>query len=486
MKGKVTLIGAGVGKGELMTLRGFKILKSADVVVYDRLLGEGVMDMIPENAEKINAGKESSNHLIPQEKINEILVSKALEGKNVVRLKGGDSYLFGRGGEEIEVLREHNIDFEVVPGITSSIAVPAFAGIPVTHRECASSVHIITGHNREGKDLNINYKACVEGGGTLVFLMGVKNMGVITEGLINAGMAADMPCAVIENGGSSNQKKVISTISKITYEAKELKSPAVIVVGEVCRYSYEFDWFSHLPLKGKNIIVTRPKEMAEDLVNELRDLGASVVISPSIITEPVISDINEIVGLIKEYSFIAFTSASGVRTVFNKLFEVGFDSRVFSNSKIAVIGNRTGQELLKYGIRADIMPKKYYTAELANTLVDVKAENVLILRSENGSEELTEILKKNNVKYKDIGVYKTLPYYKNDKTELPSTVDYVVFASASEVRNFVGNNLNYTGVCIGEKTAEEAKKYGISCITAKKQTNEGIIECIIKNVKNKL
>lgn len=481
MKGKVTLIGAGIGMGELMTLRGYKILKNADVVVYDRLLGEGVMDMIPEKAEKINAGKKSSNHLIPQEEINEILVSKALEGKNVVRLKGGDSYLFGRGGEEVEALSEHNIDFEVVPGITSSIAAPAFAGIPVTHRNCASSVHIITGHNKNGQELNINYKACVEIGGTLIFLMGVKNMVVIAEGLINAGMPADMPCAVIENGGSSKQKKVISTISKVSEEAKDLKSPSVIVVGEVCRYSGKLDWFSNLPLKGKNIIVTRPKEMATGLVDELRALGASVVIVPSIITEPIISDINKIIELIKEYSFIAFTSAVGVRTVFDKLFESGFDARIFGNSSIAAIGKRTGEELLKYGIKADIIPEKHYTSDLAKALVNVQAENVLILRTENGSEELTDILKNNNVKYEDIGVYKTLPYI-NEKTELPETVDYVVFASASEVRNFVGNKLNYIGVCIGEKTAEEAKKYGISCIVAKKQSNEGIAECIIKDV----
>lgn len=481
MKGKVTLIGAGIGTGKYMTLRGYKILKNAEVVVYDRLLGEGVMDMIPENAEKINAGKESSNHLIPQEEINNILVNKALEGKNVVRLKGGDSYLFGRGGEEVEALREHNIDFEVVPGITSSISAPAFAGIPVTHRDCASSVHIITGHNRRGKELSINYKACVEIGGTLVFLMGIKNMGIIAEGLISAGMSADMPCAVIENGGSPNQKKVISTISKITDEAKDLKSPSVIVVGEVCRYSDDFDWFSNLPLKGKNIIITRPKEMAVSLVDELRALGASVVIAPSIITEPAISDINKIIQLIKEYSFITFTSAVGVRIVFNKIFESGLDSRIFANSKIAAIGKRTGQELLKYGIRADIIPERHYTVELGKALVNAKAENVLILRTDNGSEELTDILKKNNVPYKDIGIYKTLPYI-NDKVEFPKTVDYVVFASASEVRNFACNKLNYTGVCIGEKTAEEARKYGISCIVAKKQSNDGIVECIIKDV----
>lgn len=482
MKGKVTLIGAGIGTGELMTLKGYKILKNADVVVYDRLLGEGVMDMIPENAEKINAGKESSNHLIPQEEINKILVSKALEGKNVVRLKGGDSYLFGRGGEEIESISKYDIDFEVVSGITSSIAAPAFAGIPVTHRDCASSVHIITGHNRRGKELNINYKACVEIGGTLVFLMGVKNMGVIAEGLIRAGMSADMPCAVVENGGSPNQKKVISTISKITDEAKDLKSPSVIVVGEVCRYSDDFDWFSKLPLKGKKIIITRPKEKAYDLSYKLRSLGASVVIAPSIITEPIISDINKIIQLIREYKWTVFTSAVGVRTVFDKLFESGFDVRIFGDSKIAAIGNRTGQELLKYGIRADIIPEKHYTSELAKALVNAKAENVLILRSEIGSEELTDILKKNNVTYRDIGVYKTLPY-NNKKTKLPEIVDYVVFASASEVRHFVDNKINYTGVCIGEKTAEEARKYGINCIVAEKQSNEGIVESIIRDVE---
>lgn len=480
MKGKVTLVGAGIGTGELITLKGAKALKNADVVVYDRLLGEGIMDMIPESAEKINAGKESSNHLIPQEEINKILVTKALEGKNVVRLKGGDSYLFGRGGEEAEALKNNNIAFQVVPGITSAISAPAFAGIPVTHRDCASSLHIITGHNRKGKELNINYRACVEMGGTLVFIMGIKNMGIIAEGLIKAGMSKDMPCAVIENGGSPKQKKVVSTISEITKDAKDLKSPSVIVVGEVCRYSDDFDWFSHLPLKNKNIVITRPKERALDLASELRGLGASVLIAPAINTEPVIGDINKIAELIKKHSWIAFTSAVGVKIVFERLFESGFDARIFGSSNIAAIGNRTGAELLKYGIKADIIPDRNYASELAMALVNVKAENVLILRTEKGTEELTDILKKHNVEYKDVGVYRTLSCA-YDKAELPPSVDYVVFASSSEVRSFAGNSIDYTGVCIGEKTAEEAEKYGISYVVSKKQSNKGIVECIIED-----
>lgn len=246
MAGKVTLVGAGPGDIGLFTIKGAQVLKEAQVVVYDRLVGEDILALIPENAEKIDAGKKSANHTIPQNEINEILLQKALAGKNVVRLKGGDCFLFGRGGEELELLAKNKIPFEVVPGITSALAVPAYAGIPVTHRDYVSSVHIITGHQKKNEPVKINFENCVQCGGTLVFLMGVSNMPIIIKGLIDAGMKTDMPAAVIENGTRPNQRKVIGSLSDIVEKSREadMGSPAIIIVGEVCSLSEQFDWFT--------------------------------------------------------------------------------------------------------------------------------------------------------------------------------------------------------------------------------------------------
>ena len=254
MKGKVTLIGAGPGDVGLLTLKGREALKHAEVVIYDRLVGDDVLKLIPKNAEKIDAGKESANHTIPQERINEILLEKALEGKNTIRLKGGDCFLFGRGGEELELLAKNDIDFEVIPGITSALAVPAYAGIPITHRDFVSSVHIITGHQKKNEPVKIDFDNCVSCKGTLVFLMGVSNMKLIMDGLMEHGMSKDMPSAVIEQGTRPRQRKVIATVGTIVDECKKqnIKSPAIIVVGEVCILSNQFDWFSKLPLKRKD------------------------------------------------------------------------------------------------------------------------------------------------------------------------------------------------------------------------------------------
>ena len=241
--GQVILVGAGPGDPGLLTVKGRDAIQSADVVFYDRLVGQAILDLIPENAQRIDVGKEPSHHAVPQERINEILLEKALEGKRVVRLKGGDPFLFGRGGEELELLSQHGVPFQEVPGITSAIAVPAYAGIPVTHRDCCSSLHIVTGHQRAGKPLSINFRALVETQGTLVFLMGVKALGEICQGLLEAGMDPDMPAAVIERGTTPSQRPIYSTLSALPEEAKaqNVTSPAIIVVGRVCDYGPQFD-----------------------------------------------------------------------------------------------------------------------------------------------------------------------------------------------------------------------------------------------------
>ena len=264
MPGKVTLVGAGPGDPGLLTRKGLEALQKAEVVVYDRLVGPAILAMMPETAEQINVGKEASHHLVPQDQINQILLDKALEGKNVVRLKGGDPFLFGRGGEELELLAEHGIPFEEVPGITSAIAAPAYGGIPVTHRDYCSSVHIITGHQRAGKPLTIDFEALVRTKGTLVFLMGVTAMPAIVEGLLSAGMDGETPAAMVESGTTPAQRRCDATLRTLPERAVEMgiHSPAIIIVGKVCALSEKFCWFDKLPLKGQRVLVTRPRERA--------------------------------------------------------------------------------------------------------------------------------------------------------------------------------------------------------------------------------
>lgn len=478
MIGKVTLVSAGIGRVGLMTLDSINALKNADVVVYDRLLGEGVSELIPENAEKINAGKETSKHTIPQSEINNILISKAKEGKNVVRLKGGDSYVFGRGGEEAEALYRTNIPFSVISGVTSAIAAPAYAGIPVTHRDCSSSLHIITGHHKNDNALNINFKAYAEIGGTLVFLMGVKNLEYITNGLINAGMKGNTPCAIVENGASPMQRKVISSLRDISLKAADFKSPSVIVVGDVCRYSDSLDWYSRLPLKGKKIIITRPFDRAKNMANMLREQGALVDILPCISTESLNTEICED---IEKSETILFTSPTGVKTAFDIIYKNKRDARIFGGKHIGAVGGKTGAELLKYGISADIVPKEHSGIALADEICKNNLDNILILRAEKGAEGITEYFKSKNKAFTDKAVYRT-----NIINVKADNADYVVFASPSEVKGFSENEKNYIGVCIGKTTLAEAEKQGIKAILSETTDDEGIVKAIIKNNKESI
>ena len=265
--GKVWLVGAGPGDAGLLTLRGREVMERADAIVFDRLVGDGVLAMMPERAEKINVGKEGGRHPVPQREIEKILVEKALEGKNVVRLKGGDPFVFGRGGEEIEALKKENIEFEVVPGVTSAIAAPSAAGIPVTHRGLAASLHIITAHTKDGGIADTDYAALARLGGTLLFLMGASALPDICAALTKAGMSPDTPAAAVERGTTARQRRIEGTLGTLTEIAQraELRSPAIIIVGAVAALGKEFEWKKFLPLSGRKVVVTRPRGRAGKL-----------------------------------------------------------------------------------------------------------------------------------------------------------------------------------------------------------------------------
>lgn len=490
--GKVWLIGAGPSDAGLLTVKGLRTLESAEVVVYDKLVGIEILNLIPKEAKKIDVGKLPTFHRIPQEEINRILLEEALSGKRVVRLKGGDPFMFGRGGEELELLNEHQIPFEVVPGVTSAIAVPAYAGIPVTHRDFCSSLHIITGHTKEGENPSIDYEAAVNMKGTLVFLMGVAAVKSISEGLLAAGMQADMPAAIIERGTTARQRKVITTVGNLSSDAaiNEIRNPAVIIIGKVCSLSKNFEWVSHRPLYGKRVVITRPEKLASVLSQKIRDLGGEAVEFPCIQTKTIPDNtaFDAALERISEYDWLVFTSAAGVDALFERFSEMKRDIRELYGRKIAVIGSGTEKAFAQRGVRVDFMPERYNVSSLASGLAETVTpdEKVLVLRARQGSEDLNQILHRKGICYEDIPVYNTV--YESGSSFSKEVIqaydfDYAAFTSASTVRGFVNAlpELDFTkisAVCIGEETARAAREHGMKCTVAKNATLESMMDAL--------
>lgn len=487
--GSVILVGAGPGDPGLLTQKGRQAIENAQVVVYDRLVSPAILSLIPRDAEKINVGKESSNHLVPQEEINRILLRKAQEDKRVVRLKGGDPFLFGRGGEELELLEAAGIPFQVVPGVTSALSVPAYAGIPVTHRDFCSSVHIITGHARAGAELHIDFEALRRTGGTLVFLMSVSSLPRICRGLLDAGMAPDMPAAVIEKGTLPRQRKLVSTLEKLPSEAEKagVKSPAIIVVGKVCALSSRFDWFDGLPMKGKTVVVTRPEDRSGTLTQRLRELGAEVVDYPCIrtVAREENPELEEAMENLSRYRCLVFTSPAGPEIFFRRLRAAGRDARALSGLTLAAIGPKTARAMERFGVTADLVPETYDSDHLAKALEAVEGP-VLLCRASRGSTALPEMLERKGIPFADVPVYDTVyaaPAPQKVDALLGETL-LVTFTSASTVRGFVeslpGRDLkNVIGCCIGKQTEAEAKKYGLATVVSQKATMESLVECIL-------
>ena len=340
---KVYLIGAGPGDAGLLTLKGRDALACADVVVYDALANDSLLGHARPDAERIYVGKVAGNHALPQHEINALLVRKAKEGKVVARLKGGDPYIFGRGGEEAEELLAAGVPFEEVPGISSTIAAPAYAGIPLTHRNFASSVTIITGHENPDKPGSVhNWKALAASASTLVFVMGMKNLPDIARHLLDAGMDPDTPAALVYRGTTPYQRSLVATISTLPQAAVDNKfsNPSVIVVGKVCSLHDQLGWFEQRPLYGRSIVVTRAREQASGLAQSLTELGANVIQCPTIEISPLAdySELDAAVARLAEYGWIIFTSVNGVRYFWKRLAACGRDSRAIGQCKVAAIG----------------------------------------------------------------------------------------------------------------------------------------------------
>lgn len=493
--GKVWLVGAGPGDIGLFTLKGMEVLNQAEVVVYDSLVGQGVLSKVPASVKLINVGKRANHHTMPQEEINKVLLEEALKGYRVVRLKGGDPFLFGRGGEELELLKENGIPYEVVPGVTSPLSVPAYNGIPVTHRDFCSSLHIITGHKRAGEDYDIDFEALVRTKGTLVFLMGVSALEDIMNGLLGCGMDPDMPAAILQKGTTADQKRIVATVStlKAEVERQGIETPAIIVVGKVCTLADKFAWYEELPLAGWKVLVTRPKNMISKTAAALREKGAEVLELPAIRTEALEDNtlIREALDRIGDYQWLVFTSPTGVDVFFREMQDYGKDIRALGMIKAAAIGEGTRKKLAERGILADLMPEVYDGDSLGEALAAVLegTEKVLIPRAEKGNENLVKLIEKTGAQADDIPTYHTI--YESsalidEKKELESgSIDCVVFTSASTVRGFVEGTKceDYSGIlaaCIGKQTKAAADAYGMKTYMAEKATIDSLISLVIR------
>ena len=495
--GKVYLIGAGPGDPGLMTLKGRELLASADTVIYDALAGDAILGWIPPNARQINVGKRSGCHSKTQEEINQILVEEGKRGGTVVRLKGGDPFIFGRGGEEAMVLKKNHIPFEVVPGVTSAAAVPAYFGIPVTHRGLAPSLHIITGHREKGAENSLDYEALVRAGGTDVFLMGVAAAETICRGLVKAGLPKDTPAAFLQEGTTASQRMILSTVEHLAEDGKKagIGAPAILVVGKVCSLAQDCAWADKRSLSGLRILVTRPKERSERMTRILRAEGAEVIELPAIELhkQEETGRLEQAMGHLEDYGWLVFTSPGGAAVFLDEWIAGMRDIRRLSGCRIAVIGPATGEEFLKRGILPDYMPDRFYAKDLGEGIGKVARadERILILRALRGSAELTEALEEAGLAYEEIALYDTRFPSGSALTErvrellTQKKIDMVTFTSGSTVKGFLESVnpprealASFTAVCIGEKTRETAERAGLTTVMADVPSMDSMVECI--------
>lgn len=478
MKGSVILVGAGCGR-DLITLRGLTEVKTADTIVYDDLLDMDLLYQAKDGCEFIYVGKRAGAHSRSQEEINEILIEKAKDNKKVVRLKGGDGFVFGRGGDELMALREAGIPSAVIPGVSSAIAVPEHLGIPITQRSIAQSLTVVTGHSATEKEEN--YQALADLDGTLVFLMGLTRITEICGKLLECGKHPETPATVISCGFLPGQKRVTGTLYDIAEKAADMETPAVLVIGPTA--AFELTSTIDAPLNGKSVTVTGTRSFTGKMAGKLKAIGAYVQQIPVIRITP---DAHDIVKRLKEFQWLIFTSANGVEIFFEYLHEAQIDMRKLSTLKYACIGSGTAGQLKEHGIYADFIPSEYTAEILGRELPPVleEGEKVLILRAENGSEDLTQELEEAGVIYEDLPIY-----HAQEEENLPTDqflkTDYIIFASASGVRasHDLGIRMpQATAVCIGRSTANAFySEYGRDCIVPSEHTAEGMIEIILED-----
>ncbi|TCL74081.1 uroporphyrinogen-III synthase /uroporphyrinogen-III C-methyltransferase [Hydrogenispora ethanolica] len=496
-KGLVYLVGAGPGDPGLLTLRGRQCLEQAEVVVYDRLLAPELLDYAPPEAEWIDVGKESGNHRVTQAEIDRLLVRLGRAGKRVVRLKGGDPFLFGRGGEEALALAAAGIPFVVVPGVSSALAVPAYAGIPVTHRGLAGGVTVLTGHETDAKhEGQIDWAQVGRSGETVVTLMGVANLRWIAGRLLANGLSPETPAAVIENGTTLRQRAIRGRLGEIADVATGagVKPPAVFIVGAVVGLADRLEWRSAAqPLRGRRILVTRPQGQAAELAEAIRAQGGEPLAFPTIRIEgPLPVDPDFLRDRLNCADWLVFTSRNGVEHFFNQLYQAGLDARALYWLKFAVIGRTTGAALRERGIVADQMPPVYTAAELGKTLSShVSGQSVLLARVADAPPELAAALRQSGAAVAELPVYRVEPDTRHAewlREQLKQRrLDAITFTSPSTVRGLLGNiegQLQWLAgvkiICIGPVTAEYARAAGLTVhATAANSGVREMVDCLV-------
>jgi uroporphyrinogen III methyltransferase/synthase len=485
----VYLVGAGPGDKDLITLKGVECIKNAEVIIFDHLVNPTLLNDAPTNCRLIYVGKISGNHHLAQEETNSLLVKYGLEGKNVVRLKGGDPFVFGRGGEEAQVLAENGISFEIVPGVSSCYSAAAYAGIPVTHRNSASSFHVITGYEKNEK---IDYNILAREEGTLVFMMGLKSLPRICEKLMNGGKNPQTPAAVISNGTLQSQRCFIGTLDTITEIAKDAPMPAVVIVGDVINEKTE--WFSvEKNLRDTKIISTATKAVSKNIREEIEKYGGELIEMSLIKTVPINFDCFKKLDL-SSYSHIVFSSVGGVEIFFEYLRDTKTDVRSLHKIKFAAVGKKTADYLSERGIYTDYVPEKYNSNSLSSLLENNlnKTDKVLLLRADKASQVIPEMLDRNGVEYTDLPIYRTeANYEKAEALELyAKDADYIIFSSGSAANAFkkiIGDTkINCSKfISIGEQTTKSAEKVGIEIYkTAETADAEGIVKCILDDIEH--
>jgi uroporphyrinogen III methyltransferase/synthase len=464
--GTVYLVGVGPGDPGLVTLRAVELISSADVILHDRLIPDGILDRARPGAELVYVGKEPDRKAMEQREIEELLVEHARAGRGVVRLKGGDPFVFGRGGEEAEALAAAEIPFEVVPGVTAGVAAPAYAGIPVTHRDEASAVAFVTGHEDPEKDETaIDWKALARFPGTLVLYMAVRNLPRITERLIASGREPGEPAAVIERGTHTRQRTITSTLAGLAAAVEEngVRPPAIVLVGPVAGRREAIGWLEQRPLHGRRVVVTRARAQASGLASNLRALGAEVIELPAIRIEPRIDapEVRDAVAALHTYALVCLTSPNGVRLLFEAMAAQGRDARALANATIAAIGSGTAAALAERGVLADVVPERYVAEALIDALAEVEIADrpVLVARAAAARDVLPEALRERGANIDVVALYETVREDPDPvAVEEALSADYVTFTSSSTVRNLLD--------AVGERFPREARIVSIGPVTS--------------------
>ncbi len=495
--GIVYIVGAGPGDRKLITLKAVECLQRADVVIYDLLLNDALLDYCPPHTEKIQA-PDPRIRTTRQAELNQLLVQHAKAGKTVVRLKGGDPYVFGRGGEEALALTEAGIPFEVVPGITAAIAATAYAGIPVTHRDYASSVAFVTGHSAAMRaNSNINWAHLATAVDTLVVYMGVAHLAQIVERLITHGRNPQTPVSLIRVGTTPQQRVIQGTLKDIVQRATgaQLKSPAVIVVGEVNQLREHLRWFDTKPLFGKRVLVTRARAQASEFAALLEANGAEVIQFPTITIQPLRENprLAAAIAALSEYGWVIFTSVNAVEIFYQRLREIGKDARVFSRCKICAVGKKTVEALNGIGIHPDFVPTQSRGSAIAAEIADVTDQHILLPRAKIATAELPAALRAKAARVDDIPLYETLAVANENHDAIAAQllngeIDIVTFTSSSTVTNFLAmfpaDTLTDVRVAvIGPSTQATAEAHSVPVdIVAPEATIESLVEAIISNL----